>query len=380
MAMIDQDIINHFYKNDKRKSRVAELSDEMLAYLNGRYADSESINETVYRIFNHIDERPVCPMCGGKLKFVKSFNSFCSKSCSAKHSAIEYEKKHGVKSSLLLNRDKVKQTMIEKYGVDNYAKTKEFVGKMKETCQERYGVESFTQTASYREKTKQTCIEKYGVEHHLKSQDTREKIKSTINEKFGCDNAFQNKDIIEDIKQKRKQTCIERYGTETWQQSEEHKQRVHQIKQKEYDTRKANNTWTTSSIEERIADWLESEHVDFERQYRSDAYPFACDFWLKDYDLYIEIQGTWTHGGRPYNSFSIIDSNIVQQWRKKQSDYYDNAIYTWTKLDPKKRKMAKENGVNLLEIFSQDFDVCVSAIRERIASVQTDKEQENTSK
>ena len=89
--------------------------------------------------------------------------------------------------------------------------------------------------------------------------------------------------------------------------------------------------------------------------FNKEKYPFNCDFYLPKYDLYIEIQGSWTHGGHPFNPENPNDLEKLDLWRSKNSRYYDNAIYTWTDLDVRKRDMAEENHINRLEIFSSDI-------------------------
>ena len=53
----------------KEKKNCGHLSKDEIAYVNNRYNDSSSIAETIYRIKHNIEIRPVCPICGGYLKF-----------------------------------------------------------------------------------------------------------------------------------------------------------------------------------------------------------------------------------------------------------------------------------------------------------------------
>lgn len=52
-------------------------------YLENRFNDSKSIEETLYRIYNHIEERPVCIMCGKPVEFSScvKFHKCCSEKC-----------------------------------------------------------------------------------------------------------------------------------------------------------------------------------------------------------------------------------------------------------------------------------------------------------
>lgn len=99
------------------------------------------------------------------------------------------------------------------------------------------------------------------------------------------------------------------------------------------------------------------------RQYSSEKYPFACDFYIPELDLYIEYQGTWTHGKEPYDRTNKEHINIIKIWKNKakennfkqiRKNYYLNAIQVWTIRDPLKRQIAKENSLNWIEFFSMD--------------------------
>lgn len=81
-----------------------------------------------------------------------------------------------------------------------------FKSKMKETTLERYGVEYCMQNKEIYEKTKKTNLEKYGFEHCTQNEDIKNKQKETIKNK--------TQEEKEDIKNKRKDTCLEKYGVE----------------------------------------------------------------------------------------------------------------------------------------------------------------------
>ncbi len=113
-------------------------------------------------------------------------------------------------NSFLCGKCKIKQTNIERYGVDNPAKNKEIKEKTKKTNLEKYGVETSLLNKDVKEKTKKTNLEKYGVEYSCSSVKAREKAKQTYLKKFGVENPFQN----EEIKKKIKQTSLKKYGCE----------------------------------------------------------------------------------------------------------------------------------------------------------------------
>lgn len=94
------------------------------------------------------------------------------------------------------------------------------------------------------------------------------------------------------------------------------------------------------------ADDIETQHID-------DKYPFICDFYIKSKQLYIEINAHWTHGGKPFKENDEQCLLQLSQWQEKAktSQFYKNAIETWTIRDVKKAQIAKENNLNYLVIY-----------------------------
>jgi len=122
---------------------------------------------------------------------------------------------------------KAKKTSLEKYGVDSFTKTDEYMIKTKKTKKERYGDEkytnkekrektclikygekSFMSTEEFQSKSKKTLQEKYGVDKPLQSEELLNKLKITNNKKYGCDFVLQNKDVQRKIQNTKK----EKYG------------------------------------------------------------------------------------------------------------------------------------------------------------------------
>ena len=250
----------------------------------------------------------------------------------------KYGYEYGFQSQLI--KDKIKETNLEKYGVENPFQSEIIKDKIKETNLEKYGVEYLSQSKGFQNKVKQTCLDKYGSEYYTRSQE----YQSRYNE----------------IQNKIKETNLEKYGVENYNQSEEGRARLssilssEEVQTKINNTKRLNHTFNSSEIEELFSNYLDSQHIEYKRQYRSKEYPFNCDFYLPKYDLYIEIQASWTHGGHPYNEES--DKDILESWKSKDTDYYNNAIETWTKRDVKKREVAVQNHLKYLEIFSNNID------------------------
>jgi hypothetical protein len=122
------------------------------------------------------------------------------------------------------NREKSRNTMLERYGVDNYAKLPECHQKMKATTQERYGCDYSLQSAEVREKAKATMLTRYGVTNAQFIPGVKEKTKATNLEKYGVEHTFQT---IE-VKEKSKNTMLTRYGVEHALQSPEFQEKKQQ--------------------------------------------------------------------------------------------------------------------------------------------------------
>jgi hypothetical protein len=121
-----------------------------------------------------------------------------------------------------LKFDRIKNTMVEKYGVEYAAQSEEFLNKMKSTTMEKYGVEHANQSEVVKEKIKKTNLERYGCEYGLQNEDVKEKRRISNLEKYGYENPLQCKEIRE----KCRTTCLEKYGVEHVMKNQDVKKKV----------------------------------------------------------------------------------------------------------------------------------------------------------
>jgi hypothetical protein len=128
--------------------------------------------------------------------------------------------------------DRIKNTMVQKYGVEYAAQSDIFKDKMKASMLEKYGVEHPNQSEEIKAKIKKTNLEKYGCEYGLQNEEVKEKRKITNLEKYGVENVTQS--IL--IRNKAKKTCLDRYGVEHVSQNQEiyEKQNKHSYYLKDY--------------------------------------------------------------------------------------------------------------------------------------------------
>lgn len=364
---MNDEIIISLLTNSKGKTIGARLLEpwlkehpEVKDYLINRYTDTDdntSFSEIFFRIKNHIEIKPVCKVCGKPVKFQKGgglgYSVYCSGSCAAKDPDLIERKK---------------KKCLEKYGTEWYSQTQDYRDKCKSTCQERYGVSSYTKLNECKEKIANTNLEKYGSSCSLHGKDIEEKVKRTNLEKYGVENVF----AAEEIKEKLINTNLEKYGYENPMQNNNIKSKAIRtmidrygvvimtqipeiskvVQEKRYITQQLNNSFNISNLEEKCYFLLKTIFKDIVRQYKSEIYPYRCDFYVPSLNLFIEFQGNWTHGKHPYNPISEEDNAIIKKWKDKNTKYYNSAIRTWTITDPLKRKIAKDNNLNYIEFWN----------------------------
>ena len=235
----------------------------------------------------------------------------------------------------------IKKSMIKKYGVEHYSKTDDFSSKVKQTKFQHFGNETYNN----RKKAYNTMIKKYGTTTPMLVNEFVKKFKRTNIEKYGVEYPMQNKKI----QKKLKEVMIEKYGVDN-------SMKMKDIIIKVYNTKIKNKTSTSSKAEDIIYDMLINFFPDTKRQYKSEKYPFSCDFYIPEIDTYIEYQGFWSHGPygykEPYNKNNKVHKNIIKLWKQKNTEQYNKAIDTWTRRDPLKREIAKKNNLNWIEFFN----------------------------
>ena len=326
------------YSNELKKY-YPEFFDFLFTEYITKFEISQS--EALYWYFNNLSEHPICKICGSKVQyktFANGYRDFCCRSCLSKSNSLKILDKYGTTCTLTL--PEVKQKTIK-------------------TLEEHYGdgVKHNWSSKEVQNKCKQTCIELYGEDYGIKN---RQKAKQTCLERYGDEN-YRNID-------KAKQTFIERYGVTHFSKifSDDKKQ---DIQFKRQNTLRKNKTFSVSKIEEKFAIYLTTNKIRFKRQYKSSIYPFNCDFYFPDNDLYLEIQGSWVHGGHPFDSNNIDDISLLECWKKKGTEFYNSAINTWTVRDVLKRETAKKNNLNYLEMFTNKIDDAIIMFESKIKNI-----------
>ena len=154
-------IIEQFQNN--RKGFYSWFSNKSRAYLvdelNELFPEADSNLERVYWLVFGLTEAPLCPVCGKKIPFSgakaknkNGYNSHCCHAC-------------GVADPC--HQRTIKQTKFAKYGDANWNNP----DKATTTCKQRYGGNGIR---GDREKAKQTMLERYGVEYYTVSMELNE--------------------------------------------------------------------------------------------------------------------------------------------------------------------------------------------------------------
>lgn len=312
------------------KKKFPDIYQDVISW---KFPSDFKFTQKLYHYFNNDSQLylGICPVCHNRCSFV-TFSEGYKKHCSTRCSSLDP-----------LVQEKNKKSNFIKYGVEHAA-----------------------QSNFIKEKAKQTCLNKYGVDYTFQSVNIKNKIKETILKKYGVENVSE----LPEIREKAKQTTLERYGDEYYCKTKHYQINKSKYIKKGFEVRKCNKSCSTSKIENKLSDYFIQKSISFKTQYYSDVYPYHCDFYLPDYDLYIEIQGTWAHGFHPFDINNKDDINKLNIWKEKSktSKFYKYSIKVWTNKDVVKRETAKKNNLNYLEIFSIDFDYCVGQILNRIKS------------
>lgn len=249
-----------------------------------------------------------------------------------------------------LNAELVKQTKLDRYGNSNYNNR----DKAKETCLEKYGVdnpfkdiENITQSyinsfgydhpmhnpeikakvrskmdyKSIQEKVKKTCLDRYGVDNAFKAPHVKRKIIKTNNIKYKCNRPLQNNLI----KAKMVDTNRGRYGVDYYCLKLE--------------CRSANKG-TDSRPNLTFAKLLDNASIKYEREFNihNYCYDFKVDNKLIEIDPFATHNSTWGIFGEP-----------------TPKDYHYN-----------KSKLAEESGYQCLHIFDwEDSDKIIRLLQNR---------------
>ena len=348
-------------KNNKTKINthaIKRLNTDEVEYLKTRFLDSESINETIKRLFYNIETKPKCPICNKPVKWLGKPKRLMLNTCS-------------LDCGFKLRTQHIKETCQEKYGVSNCFASEEKKQKIKETCLHRYGVDNPHKNAQVIEKTRNTCLKRYGVLNGGGIPEAIKKIKQTKLERY-ADEKYVNIEKCKQTKFERYRnpnynnmlknitTCKAKYNVDYWFQSIEYKSNIKEYQRKIRQTKLKNNTLLDSKLESIAYSLLKKYFSVIKCQWKDDEkYPYNCDFYIPEIDTWIEIQGFVTHGPEQFNENNLEHLEKVSILKQKNLDHktpnknlYFEILKCWTEIDVKKRNTAKSNNLNYKEFWN----------------------------
>lgn len=188
----------------KTTSYIIDNNEDIKNYLINRFPDFRNdFKEVLHRIKYNIEEIPKCPICGKPLKYYGLSSMLYSKTCSRK-CQYEYMKTEEFQSKMDYTSYMSNPENIKRIQEKRKLKIDEIKEKTKRTLLERYGDSHYNN----RNKCKQTCLEKYGVDTPMLLDSVKNKIKETNIKRYGVEWSAQNKEI----NQKTIDTQIKKYG------------------------------------------------------------------------------------------------------------------------------------------------------------------------
>lgn len=141
-------------------------------------------------------------------------------------------------------------------------------------------------------------------------------------------------------------------------------QQQHRIDQMN-ETKRKHSSFNTSKIQYDLKSELINHfgESDIEVEYTDARYPFNCDFYIKSRDLFIELNGHWTHGEHPFDRSNEADMSKLKFLESKPQTYisttsgkmktssYSISIKVWTQSDIIKFNTAVNNRLNYIAIY-----------------------------
>jgi hypothetical protein len=314
---------------------------------------------------SHCEIQVLCSYCRN-IKTIKRYNyvdDYCCKDCKKYKTEKTNIKKYGVKSTLLTNnvKEKTKNYMVDKYGVDHYSKTDEFKEKI---LTKTNGKGSTLLLEENKIKTKNTLMKKYGVDHYSKTNDFKQKLKNKSKEKYGVDHYSKTEKFKDGIIEKTINRYKKKYNVIKYTEAHDDNFKLtilcdkcgkqfkinrSQLKNREkYKTvicTECNpiNSFSNSGMELQLLDFIKTIYKgEIILNNRKIIYPYEIDIYLPEEKIAFEFNGLWWH----------------------------NELYKPKDYHQKKSDMCRNKNINLFQIWEDDWlykgDVVKSIIKNYI--------------
>ena len=157
-----------------------------------------------YNKYMKKDGEGLCKVCNSPTKFTilgRGYEKYCCKECER----IDYSTRMTCKNPMKTESAQQNQrnTNLERYGVSQNTKRPEIKEQIKQTCLDKYGVENVIQVKEIKDRAKknreETCMKEHGVKSYFSVKEVQDKIKQTYMKRYGVENPFQVPEIFERI-------------------------------------------------------------------------------------------------------------------------------------------------------------------------------------
>lgn len=276
---------------------------DLLKFFNNLYSDSESLKESIIRYANNLDIRPVCKICGKPVKFDNDtkFKTYCSKSCEQNDPKIKAKNAASVSNAL--------KKAYKERGNEIKEKRSKTLGLL-DNCGSPFKLKSV------QDKVKQNLIDKYGVDNAFKLKTVKEKSKESIRKKSiqlwkerGYDIYYEDEYVI--VK-----NCCEIHGDVKFPigvfcNRFKPERRYVSIPCIECHPLSSFET----SIEIKIKNILEKYNIQFIQHDRNVIKPKELDFYLPEYRIGIECNGMFWHSNDKIshiNKWNLCKENNIK--------------------------------------------------------------------
>ena len=226
--------------------------------------------------------RAKCDVCGKErniryLEYNKSFNLgkcfCCSRNC---------------------NSIKIKNTNLQKYGVEVPIQNKEIKEKTQKTNLKKYGTKNAASNKDVKKKIEDTNIIKYGVKRPAQNENINNKRKITNLSKYGAENPLINKEI----KAKSDATCLKKFGSISPMQAEDIFNKV-QVNGLRIKIHEKTGLCYQGTYEKDFLDFCFKNNIKVEKGklikyfFNEKFRTYHSDFYIKNKNLVIEIKSTY---------------------------------------------------------------------------------------
>lgn len=114
------------------------------------------------------------------------------------------------------------------------------------------------------------------------------------------------------------------------------------------------NNQKISPLERYFKNKLDDLHIHYIQEHKDESYPYFCDFYLPEYEAYIELNGHFVHQTHLFDKDNPEDVDTLNKYKElaKTSSFYAKVVHIWIVVDVEKYKVAKENNLNYIILWS----------------------------